>query len=338
MKIAIVGFPGCGKSTCFKAITQKSQKDKETFDPTKSHLGTIKVPDERLLKLKELFNPKKLTFAEIVFEDLPGFNVPQIKDIEAIMEVLGIFLDRDPVKDIENMNTEFMIADLGIIEKRLPGLEKELKQEKTRDKESEHVVLLKCKECLDKNTPLKTLSLNLEEDKKIKGFQFLTRKPLFILSNTTEGNNSSELLSKAESFSCEKGFEHMAFPAKLESEIADLDESEKKSFLEELEILEPARERVIKTAYKALGYITFFTVRGNETKAWPIKSGTTAIEGAGKVHSDIQRGFIKAEIVNFSDLVRLGSMQEARKKGLLRLESKEYKIKDGDIIDFKFNV
>ncbi|MBL7157452.1 MAG: redox-regulated ATPase YchF [Candidatus Omnitrophica bacterium] len=338
MKIAIVGFSGCGKSTCFKAITGKTKDEIESLDPTKPHLAAVKIPDRRLEKLKTFFNPKKLTYAEIIFEDLPGFHIPHIKEIEAIMEVLGIFSGSDPVKDIERMDTEFLLADLEIINHRLPGLLKEMKQGKSREKDLECKVLLKCKEFLEGSKPLRNLELTPDEEKQVRGFQFLSKKPIFILGNINETQKSSEVVKKIDDFCNGKKVGCMEFCAKLEAEIADLKGPDGEAFLKEMGIEKPARDRVIDFAYNALGYITFFTTKGNETKAWPVKRGRTAIEAAGKIHSDIQQGFIKAEVINFDDLTACGSLKEAKKKALLRLEKKEYEIKDGDIIDFKFNI
>jgi hypothetical protein len=226
---------------------------------------------------------------------------------------------------------------VSVIDHRLPALDKELKQDSCREKILERETLLKCKEFLEKNTPLRSLGLTADEEKVIRGFQFLSRKPLFILGNINENQAASDVVKKMEDSCKKKGIKCTEFPAKLEAEIADLEESERAAFLKELGISETARARVVKLAYDALGYITFFTVKGNETKAWPVKNGTTAIEAAGKIHSDIQKGFIKAETINFDDLAACGSMQGARKKALLKLEGKEYKIKDGDIIDFRFS-
>jgi ribosome-binding ATPase YchF (GTP1/OBG family) len=337
MKIAIVGLPGCGKSTCFKAITEKKKDEFETLDPTKPHLGAVKVVDPRLEKLKSIFRPKKLTPAEIIFEDLPGFHIPQIKEPDALMEVAGLFSGRDPVKDITELDTEFMLADLEIINRRLPGLEKELKQGVSREKELERGALGKCKEFLEKNTPLRILELTPEEERVIRGFQFLSRKPLFILGNTDENRASGDIVKKMRDFCKAQGLGCMEFSAKLEAEIADLEEAERGAFLKELGIDAAARDGVIGLAYDTLEYITFFTVKGDKMRAWPVRKGIQAQEAAGKIHSDIEKGFIKAEVVNFSDLIAAGSREEAKKKALLKLEAKEYKIKDGDIIDFRFS-
>ena len=337
IKIAIVGFPGSGKSTCFKAITQKKKSEVETLDPTKAHLGAVKILDRRLEKLKTIFHPKKLTYPEIVFEDLPGFHIPQIKEVEALMEVLGIFSGREPAKDISDLDAEFILADLEIINHRLPGLDKELKQKDSREKTLEREVLLKCKEFLEKEKPLRALALIPDEEKMIRGFQFLSKKPIFILGNTDENQPSGITLKKMNDSCKEKNIKCMEFCGKLEAEIADLEESERDGFLKELGIQWVAFGKVIELAYSALGYITFFTVKGDETRAWPVKNGANAIEAAGKIHSDMQKGFIKAEVINFDDLAASGSIGEARKKALLKLEGKEYKIKDGDIIDFRFS-
>jgi len=338
MKIAIVGFPGCGKSTCFKAITQKKKEEIEKLDPTKPHLGAVKIPDERLEKLRDIFKPKKLTHAELIFEDLPGFHIPGIKEVDSLMVVLGLFSGRDPAKDMALMDTEFMVSDLEIIDRRLPGLEKEIKQAESPEKKLEFQTLTKCRETLAKNAPLRSLELSPNEIKAVRGFQFLSRKPVFILGNTGENGSPEEPgVKKMEEYAKKTGLQCAGFCAKLEAEVADLEESEKEAFLKELGIDSSARDRVIELAEKALGCITFFTVKGDQTKAWLIKKDTEAIEAAGKIHSDIKKGFIKAEVINCADLMAAGSRDGARKKGLLKLESKEYKIRDGDIVDFRFS-
>ncbi len=339
MKIAIIGFPGCGKSTCFKAITRKKKEETQTLDPTKPHLGAVKIPDPRLEKLRALFNPKKLTNAEIIFEDLPGFHIPQIKEVEALVEVLGIFSGRDPIKDIENADVEFMLSDLEIINHRLSTLEKELKvPNPPRERLRERDTLLECREFLEQNRPLRDLELKKDREREIRGFQFLSRKPVFILANIDENRKAADITEKTEKFCHGKKIKCMEFCAKLESEIADLEEKERDVYIEEMGLEKESPERMISSAYGALGYITFFTVKGNETKAWAVKAGTSAIDASGKIHSDIQKGFIKAGVIGFDDLLACGSMQGAKKKGLLKLEGKDYTIRDGDIVDFRFSV
>ena len=338
MKIAIVGFPGSGKSTSFRAVTRRKEGGPDAPDPSRAHLAVVKIPDPRLEKLKEIFRPKKVTPAEIIFEDLPGFHIPDIKDVEAMIEVLGVFSGRDPVKDIESMDTEFELADLEIINHRLSSLEKEMKQKRAGEKGLERETLVKCREHLEKKgAPLRALKLEPDEEKAVRGFQFLSRKPVLVLANTGEGDSQKDAGRAAEDFCRSKNLKCAALSAKLEAEIADLEESERGAFLKELGIEETAEERVLKLLQKAFGYITFFTVKGDETKAWPVRDGIRAIAAAGKIHSDIEKGFIKAEVVNFDGLMSCGSREEARKKGLLKLESKEYRIKDGDIVDFRFS-
>lgn len=338
MKIAIIGFPGSGKSTCFRAVTQKTKNESDILDPTKPHIGVVKVRDRRLEKLAKIYHPKQITSAEIQFEDLPGFNLSSIKDIEALMQVLGIFSGRDAVKDVEKMRVEFMLADLEIIDHRLPGLEKELKQEKTREKKLEVDILSRFKDTLLDNSPLSSLQLNPAEEKQIRGYQFLSLKPLCIFGNVDEAKQDRDNIERLEKFCDSNNIKYIEFCAKLEAEILDIEEKERSSFLNEMGIAESARDKAVRLAYDTLNYITFFTVKGDETKAWAVKRGISAIEAAGRIHSDIQKGFIKAEVLNFNELESSGSPYEAKRKGLLRLEGKEYKICDGDIIDFKFNV
>lgn len=338
MKIAITGFSGCGKSTCFKAIAQKKKDETEKLDPTKQHLIAVKIEDVRLDKLGAIFKPKKTTHAEIIFVDLPGFHISQIKEMEAVMGVLGMFSGRDPAKDMEDMDIEFMLADLEIINHRLPGIEKELKQDKSAEKQLERGTLIKAREFLEKTMPLRDLALTIDEEKGIRGFQFVSRKPLFFLANISEIGQDGKTTHSIEAVTVKKNFRYAKFCAKLESEIVDLADSERESFLKELDIEKSASQAVIELAYEALGYVTFFTVKGSETKAWPVKKGIKAIEAAGEIHSDIQKGFIKAEVVNIDNLTACGSLAEAKKKAFLRLESKEYIVQDGDVIDFKFNV
>ena len=338
MKIAIVGFPGCGKSTVFKAVTQKREEETAKLDPTKPHLGTIKILDPRLEKLKSIFSPKRLTPAEFMFEDLPGFRIPDIKEVEALMAVLGVFSGSDPARDIGNLDTEFMLADLEIITKRLPGLEKEIKQSHSKEKDLEKTTLLKCKDILEKGAPLRNMEFTKDEDKIVRGFQFVSKKPVFFLGNIDEKQKDSAEVRKAKETCKGKNFKFMEFCARLESEIVDLEDSEREDFLKEMGITESASSRVSEFAVRTLGYITFFTVKGTETRAWLLREGSTAIEAAGKIHSEIQKGFIKAEVINFKDLVSSGSVAAAKSGALLKLEGKGYIIQDGDIVDFKFSV
>ncbi len=336
MKIAVIGFQGCGKSTVFKALTG-SQK----IDPSKPNLGRVKVKDERLESLASIFKPKKKTSEELIFVDLPGFNLASIKEIkgvEAVMHVIGVFSGRDYIKDIESMELEFMLSDLSIIEKRLPHLEKELKSRPSKEFEIEKKALLDCKESLEKNKPLRELKLGSDEVKVINGYQFLSKKPVFILVNSEEGQIPSKIRDEINAYCKKNDLKSAAFCAKIEAEIQDLETEERAEFIKGLGLEKSAAEKVIETARGILGLITFFTVKGDETKAWSLPKDTTAIEAAGKIHTDIKKGFIKAEVIGYDAFIKCGSFAEAKSKGLLKLEGKEYVVKDGDIIDFRFNV
>lgn len=333
MKIAIVGFAGSGKSTVFKALTGF-----EKIASAKPALGTVRIEDEKLINLASIFKPKKITNEELVFVDLPGFNLAQAKEIESLMDVVGVFSGRDYAKDIDNMQLELMLSDLSIAEKRLSGLDKELRQTPSAEKEIEKKALAKCKESLDKNTPLREIKLGHDEERVISGFQFLTRKPVFILANLEENQLNTSLSNEIESYCKKKNLRSIGFCAKIEAEVRDLNPEERGEFIKALGLEQSALEKVLRIARDVLGLITFYTVKGDETKAWSVPAGTQAIDAAGKIHTDIKKGFIKAEVVGYNDLIQCGSLAEARSKGLLRLEGKEYIVKDGDIIDFKFNV
>lgn len=338
MKIALVGFSGSGKSTCFKAIVQKTGDHFKHQDPTKPHLETVKIPDARLEKVASVVKPEKTTHAELVLEDLPGFHIPQIKDVTALIEVIALFSGRDAVKDIGNMDVEFMLADLEIIQKRLASLDKESKQGPSKEKEAERDVLKKGKNLLEKDRPLRYLELSADEDKIIRGFQFLSRKPVIALVNVYEKQRGAEEVKEIVRFCGSKNLKPVEFCAEIEAEIADLEDSEKEAFFKEYGIEKSSRDNIIRAIYEELGLITFFTTKGEEAKSWIIRKGTSALEAAGKIHSDIKRGFIKAEVLGFDDFTACVSLQEARQKGFLKLEGKDYEVRDGDIIDFKFNV
>jgi len=339
MRVAIIGFPGSGKSTVFKAITDSKKEPGKQEDATKPALGTVKVKDPRLQKLFDMFTPKKITYEEFVFHDLPGFNLSLIKNVDAIIHVIGVFSGRDYKKDISDMETEFMISDLAIIEKKLESLQKELKSKPSVDKELEKNTLLKCKQALDANLPVRTAKFTKEEEKSIIGYQFLSKKPLFCVANLGEEDLRSGLPAEINGYSAQSGMKIISLSAKAEAEIKDLDESEREMFAKELGVTDFGAGKIVRAARELAGVMVFFTgsYKGDEVRAWPITVGMNAQEAAGKIHSDIQRGFIRAEVVSYEDFVKCGSLQEAKAKGLLRLEGKEYIVKDGDIITFYHN-
>ncbi|MFH1790986.1 MAG: DUF933 domain-containing protein [Candidatus Omnitrophota bacterium] len=337
MKIAIVGFSGSGKSTVFKAITNFKRP---TGDYSKPCLGAVKVKDERLEKLAVVFKPQKIVHEELVFTDLPGFTLSAVKNEEVIMHVVGAFSGRGYARDIDDMEAEFLISDLAIIEKKLPSLEKELMTKPSVEKELEKNVLLECKQALDGNMPIRSLKLPPEKEKAVSGYQFLSQKPLFVVVNLEDGQAGSRICGEVSAYCLKKGFRGVSFPAQVEAEIQDLDEKERVSFAREMGIRELGADSVVRVAREVAGLITFFTGShdGVETRAWPIRNGTTALDAAGKIHSDLKKGFIRAEVVSYDDFVKCGSLNEAKAKGVLRLEGKEYVVNDGDLITFRFSV
>jgi GTP-binding protein YchF len=359
MKIGIIGLPESGKSTLFNVLTGLNVQlhSYESRDKIKPNIGVAIVPDKRLDQLSEIFKPKKTSYIHINFLDIIGIEkgskleeiaFAPIKDTDGLICVIRFFEDDniphpsgkiDGVSDLKVIETELMLLDLQSAQKRTEKIEKEKnKGIKVDTKELE--VLKKCEDSLSREIPLRALSFAKEEDKLIRGFQFLSKKPILIAANIGENRIGQKLPEAFKGLCEEKGFKSIDLCAKVEVEVCQIEDEElKDSFLGDLGIKELAREKVIALSFDILEQITFYTVKGDEAKAWLVKEGTSAYEAAGKIHSDIQRGFIKAEVVNFSDFIDCGStMQDARDKGKLRLEGKDYLVQDGDIINFKFNI
>lgn len=335
MKIGITGLPGSGKSTVFSALTQIKQTGGERL---KLHLGTVRVPDPRIDELGRIFNSKKITHIELTFLDIPGFDVAHLGDVDALVLVLGTFYSKDPVKNIEEIEASFVLRDLEIIQHRLPQMAKEITSGKL-DEKKEYEVLLKCEKSLSKDIPLRKLELKSEESRLIRGYQFLSLKPLFLVSNIAEVNIDKGSPTPLVDYVKKKGLNMIEFCGKTELDILDVPEQEREAFLKEMGIDVMARDKFIKAAFDLLHLISFFTVKGQEARAWAIPENTCALEAAGKIHTDMKRGFIRAEVVNFKALMECGGkLSEARNKGVLKLEGKDYIVKDGDILDIKFNV
>lgn len=335
MKIALIGLPGSGKSTLFTAITGLHPDEKERLKP---HLGAVFVPDERLDNLAKIFNPKKVTYAELIFLDTHSLDLVHSKEADSLIVVIGVFSGASPKKDAEEIYTNLILSDLEIIEHKLPIMKKEIESGKKVKDQPEYNLLLKCKAQLDKTRPLKGFNLTKDEEKLLHGYQFLSLKPLFFAANIGEDQIGKEEANELFEFAKKENIEIIELCAKTEAEILELAEDERLEFLKGLGINELSEDRIVKTAYKTASLISFFTVKGDETKSWPIKNGAHAIDAAGKVHSDIQRGFIKAEVINYKDFMECKDFNEAKKRGLLRLEGKDYVVQDGDIINFKFSV
>jgi len=360
MKIAIIGLSNSGKTTVFNALTGMNIEATVYATVTgEPNIGVVKVPDARIDTLSGIFKPKKTTNAAIEYIDYIGLtkgDVKQnrkvfdlIKDVEAIVHVVRAFDEEsvihplgntDPTRDIETLELELIFGDLDLVEKRLARMQESQKKSGKKPDESEKKLLLKCQEFLMKETALRDVEFTEEELKAMRALQFMSTIPKVIVLNISEKDLASDHAKDLRSSVPER---HQSIPVltlcgKIEMEIAQLPPEEKGLFLEELKIDEPASNKLINTCYQMLGLISFLTVGEDEVRAWTIRKGTDAVTAAGKVHSDIARGFIRAEVISYADFISSGTMQAAKEKGLLRLEGKTYEVKDGDIINFRFNV
>ncbi|MBI3059174.1 MAG: redox-regulated ATPase YchF [Deltaproteobacteria bacterium] len=310
MKVGLIGRRGSGKTTIFNMLTglEAQVGGYPGGDKAEIHLGVIKVPDQRIDRLAEIFQPKKTTYA---------------RDFDA---------QADPLKELNDLLAEMTFADLVVVENRLGRLKKE------KGKEQELPLLERCRKALENEEGLRNLSLNPDEESLLAGFGFLSRKPLLALFNTSDERAGQPLLPAYEEELRRRGIQSLALAGKVEMEIAQLNEADRAAFLKEIGIEEPARARFIRASYQLLDLISFLTTGKDEVRAWTIKRGTTARKAAGKIHSDIERGFIRAEVVPYEEFIALGSEAKCREAGKLRLEGKDYVVQDGDIIHFRFNV
>jgi ribosome-binding ATPase YchF (GTP1/OBG family) len=296
------------------------------------------VPDERLDDIAGILKPDKVTYAEITFLDTHGLDLVHSREADGLVIVLGVFSEAPPKKDAEEILTNMALSDLEIIERRLPRMKKEIESGKKFQETAEYNLLLKCETQLGKNRPLRELHFAKEEERLLGGYQFLTMKNALFAANIAEGQIGGGLAADIADFARNENIEVIELCAKTEEEILELAEAERLEFLKGLGIDALSEDKIIKAAFRTMNLISFFTVKGAETRAWPVRKGTRALDAAGKVHTDIQRGFIKAEVINYGDFCECGDFNEARKRGLLKLEGRDYVVQDGDIINFKFNV
>ncbi len=353
VKIGIIGTPQSGKSTIFQLLTNV-----ESSVSSKANVGIAKVPDPRISRLSLIFKPKRTTYATIEFVDIAGLVSGQskkgneflkaVRDVDAIVQVIRAFENElvptidgniSPIRDLNQIQSELILTDWSLLETRMEKLVKE--RVKNPNATKELAVLEKCKDVLENDLPLRSLDLDEEEDKLIRGYDFFTRKPLLLVINVDEDQiRSSSYLQQDELsvWANERSMPLVMVSGQVEMEINQLDDDDKAMFMTELGIEETGISRLAQAVYEHLGLISYFTVGEDEVRAWTIRQGMSARQGAGKIHSDIERGFIRAEVVSNQEFIEYGSMQKLKEKGLFRLEGKEYIIKDGDIINFRFNV
>ena len=366
MQIAIVGLAGSGKTTVFNTLT-RGHAETGGYGGLQLNVGVVKVPDERLDRLAEVFKPKKIVHADVTYvdlpappassegkvgaEELPAEHLARLRDSDALIHVLRAWDSAahphpsgsvDPARDLEQLDLEFTLADLAMVERRLERLRGAGRHGTPAEREAnerEEAILSRLKPALEAGRPIRDEPLDDDEEKALRGFRFLTQKPVLVLLNVGEGELAQ---APALAEQIRAGYDHRhalvdALSAKIEMELGELDPDEAAVFMEELGLTESSLDRVIALSYRLVGLISFLTAGPDEVRAWPIADGSTAVDAAGAIHSDLARGFIRAETIAYEDLLALGSMAEAKKAGKVRSEGKTYRVRDGDVIEVLFS-
>ena len=366
MQIAIVGLAGCGKTTVFNTLT-RGHAETGGYGGLQLNVGVVKVPDPRLDRLAEVFKPKKIVHADVTYvdlpappastefhvgtEELPAEHLARLRDSDALIHVVRAWDDAahphpagsvDPARDLEQLDLEFILADLSQVDRRLERLKASGRHGTPAEREAnerEEAILARLKPALEAGRPIRDESLDQDEEKVLRGFRFLTQKPVLVLLNVGEGQLADEAALIAR---IAGGYPHShsmvdALSAKIEMELGELEPDEAAVFMAELGLAESSLDRVIGLSYRLVGLISFLTAGPDEVRAWPIPDGSNAVDAAGAIHTDLARGFIRAETIAYEDLLAIGSMAEAKKHGKLRSEGKTYRVRDGDVIEILFS-
>jgi ribosome-binding ATPase len=358
LRAGLFGFPSSGKTALFQLLTSAREAPRQG-GKAEANVGVARVPDERLDRLSAMFNPRKHVPATVEFADVAGtggaqtgaqalLDLAPFRNADALLHVVRMFRDPsvphpsgtiDPARDVRTMEDEIILADLGVVERRLERLERDLKKGNTPELGKEREILVRCQTALEAGQPLRALGLSADEAKRLRGFQLLSAKPLLLVLNLDEADlpqaDEAVRIAGLESFMAGAATRAVPICAKIELEIAQLEPSDAAAFMTDLGLRESGLDRVIRASYDLLGYISFFTVGEDECRAWSIPRQTSAVLAAGEIHSDISRGFIRAEVVGYDQLIARGTLAACRDHGELRLEGKEYVVNDGDVINFR---